>query len=276
MFDMENERNSKQNIYFIMESIGLTTHKQSSQCINPHHPDYIKIIYIIGGEISHKVNNKEYVHTVGDCIILFNGATHGINNLGNAEWRDIMILQDLFDKIVSIFPDHKFNKQPNCEFLKLTEQELTELEDLAQKFTTESNLICKRSIGIRMILKIFYEHKFTTSTHFDSLPPMIKKICTDLNKEVFLKGGISKILEDSLYSRSYVCHLFKKHMGISLSDYITDARLNQMTYYLINTDYSLRQIADKIGIESLSYLNKIFKRKYNMPPIKYRHAYHIK
>ena len=62
-------------------------------------------------------------------------------------------------------------------------------------------------------------------------------------------------------------------MGISLSEYIISKRLDTMVYYLINTDYSLTEIGNRIGVESLSYLNRMFKKKYMIPPIQYRKLY---
>lgn len=62
-------------------------------------------------------------------------------------------------------------------------------------------------------------------------------------------------------------------MGISLSEYIISKRLDTMVYYLINTDYSLTEIGNRIGVDSLSYLNRMFKKKYMIPPIQYRKLY---
>ena len=88
--------------------------------------------------------------------------------------------------------------------------------------------------------------------------------------EALYKGGIRLILSELKYSNSYVCHIFKRHMGITLSDYIKNVRLDHVAYYLKTTEYSLKEICDLVGIESLSYANKIFKEKYKTTPIAYR------
>jgi AraC-like DNA-binding protein len=49
-----------------------------------------------------------------------------------------------------------------------------------------------------------------------------------------------------------------------------DVRLSHVAYYLENTNYSLQQICNLVGLDNLSYLNKIFKQKYGITPIKYR------
>jgi len=75
------------------------------------------------------------------------------------------------------------------------------------------------------------------------------------------------------YSESYVSHRFKFHWGVTFSQYPKDTRLKYIEYYLKTTNYSLKNIADLVGIESLSYLNRIFKEKYNVTPLKYRKLY---
>jgi YesN/AraC family two-component response regulator len=72
------------------------------------------------------------------------------------------------------------------------------------------------------------------------------------------------------YSPIYISRLFKKYVGVTLSDYLKEIRLSHTAYYLENTNYSLQQICNLVGLDNLSYLNKIFKEKYGTTPIKYR------
>jgi two-component system response regulator YesN len=82
--------------------------------------------------------------------------------------------------------------------------------------------------------------------------------------------SVSDIIERTGYNPSYISRLFKKYTGDNLSEYLKNLRLKHVAYYLKTTDLSLREIADIVGIESLSYLNSIFKKKYLVPPIQYR------
>ena len=256
----------------ILESIEISTHQQNSINVRSHKHEYCEIIYIISGEVEHVINNVAYTHSVGDCIILPTNSTHSIKNSNNSLWRDIMVSAELFVKILDLFPN---NDVSNKEFthLYLNKFKLTELESIANRFTTENNLIKKRCLGIEMILEILCSHSSNINDNYDTLPPLVKKICSNLNKESFVKGGITKILDDLQYSNSYVCHIFRKYMGIPLSEYIKNIRLDHIVYYLINTDYSLREIGDRVGIESLSYLNRLFKKTYSISPIKYRNLH---
>ena len=72
------------------------------------------------------------------------------------------------------------------------------------------------------------------------------------------------------YTTSYVSHIFKRHVGKSISDYVKEKRLLHIEHYLRNTTYSLQEICTFVGLKNLSHLNNLFKEKHGISPIKYR------
>lgn len=71
-------------------------------------------------------------------------------------------------------------------------------------------------------------------------------------------------LDLSLLSRE-----FKKYVGLNYIDFITELRIEQAKYLLINTDNRIHTIAEEIGYNS-SYFNKLFKKKIGITPGKFR------
>lgn len=63
---------------------------------------------------------------------------------------------------------------------------------------------------------------------------------------------------------------FSSETGISLSEKLTDIRLNHTTQLLISTDLSIYNIAINSGFDNEFYFSKRFKQKENMPPKTYR------
>ncbi len=119
---------------------------------------------------------------------------------------------------------------------------------------------------LNILLKFFKNNEST-----ESVPQSLsEQILYCLNKNTHIQGGIPSLSKQLKYSSSYLCHVFKQQTGTPLSQHIKHLRLQYIAYYLKTTNYSLQKIADLVGIESLPYLNKIFKEKYNVPPIKYR------
>jgi YesN/AraC family two-component response regulator len=71
----------------------------------------------------------------------------------------------------------------------------------------------------------------------------------------------------------YLSSLFKEKTGQNLSDYITHLRIEKAKLLLTQTNYSVNEIALKVGyIYPNSFIN-VFKKKVGLSPTKYRTLY---
>ncbi len=255
----------------ISENIGISTHTSSGSSLKHKHLHY-EIFYILSGKITHIVNSTKQVLNRGDCIILTPKAYHQFIEDEKTSKRDIMISTELFESLLNIVPLPKliFNQYGVTEPISFSIQELIDIENIARQFSNTFNINKKRCIGIQLILKIFNKALDANEQTYGKYSPLVQKILIDLGKNRFIQGGTSLIINDLQYSDSYVRHTFKKEVGITLSNYIKEVRLNHIAYYLKTTNYSMREICDLVGIESISYAIRIFKQKYSVTPIKFR------
>ena len=72
------------------------------------------------------------------------------------------------------------------------------------------------------------------------------------------------------YNYDYLRQLFLKKTGMTLKNYIMDARLNNVQKYLLNYDYTLDELAGITGFTSPSHLCMVFKRKFGLSPLEYK------
>ena len=257
----------------IPKDLDITTHTVQNAHNSKHKHHHYEIFYVLNGTIEHVINGQTQKLGIGDCIFLTKDDTHQFVKTKHSFHRDILISNELFDAIFSLITSRessiKLTLSPT-NVLNFTIPELLELELLATKFTNSTDVTVKRGIGIELLVKLLNKYIGFSQTSFDNTPPLITRILILLNKSYGIKGGTSVVFKDMNYSQSYICSYFKKYMGVTLSQYIRDVRLKHVEYYLITTDYSLPQIADLVGIDSLSYLNRIFKAKHGIPPMKFR------
>ncbi|WP_249899489.1 helix-turn-helix domain-containing protein [Paenibacillus sp. PK3_47] len=64
----------------------------------------------------------------------------------------------------------------------------------------------------------------------------------------------------------YFGDLFKKTYGQSAMDYLTDLRMSRAKQYLQESDYLLREIAERVGYSDEFYFSRKFKKEFGMPP----------
>ncbi len=91
-----------------------------------------------------------------------------------------------------------------------------------------------------------------------------------INTSFALPDAMQKITNELSFNQSYLCKRFKSVFNVTLTDYINDLRIKHAAYLLQTTDYTQQKICESIGFESVSYFNKLFKRKYGVTPARFK------
>lgn len=68
----------------------------------------------------------------------------------------------------------------------------------------------------------------------------------------------------------YLARMFKKETGISLGNYIIQARIKVAKHLLETTQISVNTVASKVGYSNYSYFTKLFKQEVGCTPVEYR------
>ena len=84
---------------------------------------------------------------------------------------------------------------------------------------------------------------------------------------------IKELAEYLSLSESYLSKLFLKEMGIPLSHYITDLKIEKAKNLLQYSDYSIVEIANYFSFASQSHFIQVFQKKTGITPYKYRMMY---
>jgi two-component system, response regulator YesN len=100
---------------------------------------------------------------------------------------------------------------------------------------------------------------------------MIAKVMEIIHLEYADKNLSLESIADRIgISASYVGKLFKQFTSNTISDYITQTRLEASKKLLASSDYSIDRITEKIGLTYSNYFYKIFKKTYGITPSEYK------
>ena len=72
------------------------------------------------------------------------------------------------------------------------------------------------------------------------------------------------------YSENYLTKKFKNEMGISLTQYITNLKIQKAKDLLVSGSESIQDICSQLGFGSQSYFGMVFHRETGMSPGAYR------
>ena len=70
----------------------------------------------------------------------------------------------------------------------------------------------------------------------------------------------------------YLTKLFRKQMGVTLGEYILQKRLALAKQLLLNTNLSILDISERVGITDASYFIRTFKKQIGVTPQQYRES----
>lgn len=84
------------------------------------------------------------------------------------------------------------------------------------------------------------------------------------------KISIKEIADQLYLSPNYLSELFKKHTGKTISEYLTDYRLEKACQLLDHAEYRVGDVSGMVGIHDGRYFSNMFKKKYGMTPTEYR------
>ena len=75
-------------------------------------------------------------------------------------------------------------------------------------------------------------------------------------------------------SPSYLSRLFKKELGISVSEYIREKKIDKAQNLLKYSDFTPVEIANYLSFSSQSHFIQTFEKMVGMTPKKYRDRYY--
>jgi len=93
---------------------------------------------------------------------------------------------------------------------------------------------------------------------------------------VYIESNLTEDLSRNLIadhvhiSQNYLARLFRKHLNMTVADYITLARINRAKDFLQKTGLNITEVSEKVGFSSSSYFASCFKKVEGISPQEYR------
>lgn len=109
-------------------------------------------------------------------------------------------------------------------------------------------------------------HNHSVKKYSDNIQDCVTYIDLHYNENLTLK----KLSEHLNLNSSYLSTLFKKELGKTVTDYITQTRIKQALLLLNSTRQSMGDVANQCGFDDINYFSRIFKKYQGMSPSSYR------
>lgn len=109
--------------------------------------------------------------------------------------------------------------------------------------------------------------------HFDD---RLQRTVAYIDENLTESLSVQRIAKQANISKSVLYKQFHDVFNCTVSEYINQKRVALACDFLLKTDWSVEEVAQRIGFSSASYFGEIFKRLKGITPLKYRKQHRAK
>lgn len=253
--------------------------------MDAHAHNEVEIMYAINGKCSIDIDGKLISMKNGDFILLDANASHGLVVEMGKPCR-MLNIQFVFEKEAGIFPNLReiaANSNLFMKFLELkkpyvvlkdSDEVYTSLKSLINELgenKEESSLIINSQM-LQLLLQIARLTIKAENKRLESSDIYVKRAMQYMQHNYDCDINTGDIAAEINIHPVYLHRIFKERTNSTIIEYLTRLRLEKAQMFLANTDISIIEISNYIGINSRQYFSYVFKKHTGMTPAGYRKA----
>lgn len=243
--------------------------------LQPHSHDFFHLAYVRSGRLIFRAGGLDYPLSDGSLILIPPGIIHAVP----PDTHNLCIQDEVLFRI----------SDPELQFLFDTKKVLVlhgaaHLEALFSYIRTHCKSVDPLCIScadsfLRTILFSFLADKagsevgYTGYVDSSRYSPLVQRILCQVEKNSSGKYDLSELAQSLGFNKNYLCTVFRRETGITISEYINYHRIRSILIILQyngrNEDVPIHELADQYGYANASYFNRIFKKYTGMTPTEF-------
>ncbi len=276
--------NYKYELVMGEEALPIKTIIHSVNGFDLHWHNKIEIIFVLEGSVNVRIGKESYLLQEGDVVLVNTNELHSTRrtkdkNILLALQIDPEFYKDCFPQ----FKDMRFN----CKSFSQQEDEKDKFNTIKYYIANITWCLNKKNKGYELIigsyLYLLGEH-LINNFHYDLVVDKnqefsdkdlirINSIIDYANENMGNNITLMEVAEKEHLNYYFLSHFIKDKIGMSFQEYLNNIRLNNAANMLINSDYTITNIAYISGFPSINSFNRLFKKEYNCSPTEYRDAF---
>lgn len=225
--------------------------------------DTYEIMMIIAGTVCIFEEDRQFMLTAGEVIVLRPGMRHGGWRMseGTTSFYWIHFRQGA-DDIPSL----------PCEPVKLTDASHFNL--LCRQLLHLANAPGYPEYAVQAAFELVFCETVRLSSHAQPGTRLVGEIAEWIRINSRRPLTVSMVAQQAGYHPDYLSALFREAFQMSLKQYIADQRMQQIRSLLLTTTASIKEIAAQLGFANGNQLMHFFRYHEGVSPCNYRNLYH--
>lgn len=257
-----------------------------------HCHDFVEITYIISGDGSHMIDNATMKVKTGDVFFINPGTYHAFISNGSEPLSVIncMLMPELFelsgieldafpmfvaDLVCDLVFSEEVSEKPflyvqdrHCKIKYSYEHALREYIEKDDGYET---VILGDVLQILVYFLRAYEKQHNFASHAKAVQTKyIKQVLNYIHEQYCMKISLKDLSNIALLSPNYLSKIFKEMTGETISQYISNIRIEHACEMLRDTKKSVDKIAEETGFGDAGNFRRAFRKQMGISPQVYR------
>ena len=258
--------------------IGYRIVNSRTEYFTEHTHDYAEIFIMLTGRARHTVGKITQNLQAGDVVFIRPSDAHKYAKYRDEEFTFCNLtftqktMESAFLYLGEGFPSEELMQSEDpprarmdTHALKRFSERLGRLGGIAPEDTS------RRKTALRILLMDILTSVFSDfSPPTDRLPAWLELLCTRMRTEGGFTLGSAHMIALSGCTREHLSRSMKKHLGVTVSEFISDLRLNYIANMLLSSNKPISEIILDSGFNSISLATTRFKQKYGVSMRRFR------
>ena len=252
-----------------------------------HRHNYVEMMYVVQGSITHYIEGKELVLRKGDVLMLNQHVSHAIKR---AEYEDIGInfiaLPEFFEVPLTMLHEKNVladfvigamrQKNPVAHYLLFRLKEDLQVENLMENMIESmlhthcnEDIANQYTMGLVFLYLLNHLENLSHNSSMDYREAIVQAVLGYIKSDC-KNANLTKIAKDTHQSVSVLSKLIRQKTGDTFKELLQQRRFETAAHLLTETDLAVEEIALDVGYENLSYFFRQFKSRYGVTPRAYR------
>ena len=233
-----------------------------------HWHNHIEALYVLDGEIDFKVEERKYLLSDGDMIIVNSEKIHSSKLRGHVKYILLQVPLSAFEGIYEDIESAVFEEKLSRRDAKKLFPHLEEM----LKFVDGKNPEARIKF-ISLLYDFFYEilssyqveRKKAAAASYHGIN-RISPVLAYVEKEFRQKITLPDAAEIINVSPEHLCRLFKKYTDMTFNEYLMSLRVSAFYQALQNSNQKISAILEECGITNYKVFIREFKKTFGKTP----------
>lgn len=255
-----------------------------------HTHNYIEVIYMCSGSTRHLVDGVEILLEEGELLFLNQNAAQEVYPAGENDIAvNFIILPEFFDYGLKLMGEEEnllrqfvidclTGKNESAGYMHFKVADVLPIQNLVENliwsiWNKQPNKRSMNQVTMGLLFLQLLNHMDRMEANADNQSQKLVIDVLGYIEEHYKEGELTQLAKLLNYDAFWLSREIKKRTGKNYTDLVQAKRLNQAAYLLENTSMSVLDIGLAVGYGNQSYFHRIFQKRFQMSPKKYRDAH---